>query len=402
MVMGLEDSESSIPTPPRSNDEIVIEPSDLVEEYPSVTPSGGSDEYVEITETDLAALDHEDGYGPARANTGWAHAHTSGAPGDYSRPEVSKSDTGITATAPVQQGLLFGAIGGFLAWAFQEALFQNDAPSRATQADVIAEVALWAAVIGLIVGAVLGSAEGLASRVSRKAWIGAAWGAGLGFIGGLIGGAIAQAVYGAARSNWVDSMGAQIAIRALGWAIFGLGVGLAQGAAHRKWKKAGNGLIGGAIGGFVGGVLFDPIGTVIGGGTASRMVAITVLGAAMGAAIGVVEQVRKQAWLQVVAGPLKGKQFIVYGLQTTIGSSPKCDIVLPKDPAVASVHAEIRREQNRSILTPYASGLRLDSNQVERAVPLRSGQNIGVGGTWLLYMEKRASTVTSPEMIGTR
>lgn len=377
-------------------DEIVIDVEDLHDEYPS--PSRAlSEEEVVITASDLAVLDNDVEFPPVRQGPAGAPVPLGHESYRFAPSQVKRA-SGVTTLAPIWQGLLFGAVGGFLAWAVQEAVFANEGTSSTTQSGVIAEVAIWAAIIGLILGAVLGSAEGITSRVSRKAWLGAAWGAGLGFVGGMIGGAIAQGVYGAAQESGVGSVGTQIAIRALGWGIFGLGVGLAQGGAQRKRRKAINGLVGGAVGGLVGGALFDPIGFAIGGGAMSRMVALTVLGVAMGLAVSLVEEARKEAWLQVVSGFLSGKQFILYGERTTIGSSPKCDIVLPKDQAVAPVQAVITRNRSGCILSPAAAGLKIDSVPVERPIRLRSGQRIEVGGSLLLYTERRESTASASGM----
>ena len=57
--------------------------------------------------------------------------------------------------------------------------------------------------------------------------------------------------------------------------------------------------------------------------------------------VGLVESLTKDAWLLMIVGPLKGKQFIVYKNPTRIGSSPKCEIYLFKDPAIDPFHATI-------------------------------------------------------------
>jgi hypothetical protein len=179
----------------------------------------------------------------------------------------------------------------------------------------------------------------------------------------------------------------------------GLFVGLGQGAVVRAKRKMVNGLIGGLLGGLAGGLLFDPLAQAIAfaarltggtvGGEVSRLVAIVVMGAACGTAIGLVEQVRKEAWLRIVEGPLTGKQFIVYRSPTIIGASPKCDITLALDKFVAPQHASISHQGTRYLLGDLNSptGTRVNGRPV-RTHLLRSGDRIGIGQTTLLFAER--------------
>ncbi|MGC2618200.1 MAG: FHA domain-containing protein, partial [Acidobacteriaceae bacterium] len=92
---------------------------------------------------------------------------------------------------------------------------------------------------------------------------------------------------------------------------------------------------------FAGGVIFDPISFVSHGGAVSRAVGFSLLGMATGAAMGLVESALKDRWLYVTAGPLAGKQFILYKPQTTVGSSQSCDIYLFKDSDIQPNHATL-------------------------------------------------------------
>ncbi|MGC3996282.1 MAG: RING finger protein [Anaeromyxobacter sp.] len=77
------------------------------------------------------------------------------------------------------------------------------------------------------------------------------------------------------------------------------------------------------------------------GGDLSRAVGFTVIGLTTGLMIGVVELLARDAWLKMQAGPLAGKEFVLFKNPTTIGSSPKADIYLFKDAEVEPVHALI-------------------------------------------------------------
>ena len=168
----------------------------------------------------------------------------------------------------------------------------------------------------------------------------------------------------------------------------------------RASRKIVNGLIGGAIGGFVGGFLFDPLsvlatimaqiaGATI-GGELSRMVGMTVMGACAGLAIGLVEEIRKEAWLTIITGPLTGKQFIIYRSPTIIGSSPKADICLSKDTTVAAEHACVEIEGNRYVLAHLAGATTLVNRRPIQRQALRDGDNIQVGATVFQYSTRTA------------
>jgi hypothetical protein len=96
-------------------------------------------------------------------------------------------------------------------------------------------------------------------------------------------------------------------------------------------------------------VLFDPIDRLFehvlrtGGAELSRAVGLVLIGAVAGAMIGVVELIARESWIRILTGPIAGKEFILYRNPTWIGSSPKSEIFLFKDPQVAPRHAAIHR-----------------------------------------------------------
>ena len=149
------------------------------------------------------------------------------------------------------------------------------------------------------------------------------------------------------------------------------------------------------LGGFLGGLLFDPISLIFGGilasltgevsGWLSRMVGMSVLGLCTGAAIGMVEEALKEDWLTIVAGPLKGKQFIIYRSSAIIGSSPKADICLVKDPQVAAEHARIDRDRNRCVLLDLSAGQTAVNDQLVARKQIRDGDYVTIGQTVLRY-----------------
>ncbi|MBU0609347.1 MAG: FHA domain-containing protein [Armatimonadetes bacterium] len=252
---------------------------------------------------------------------------------------------------------------------------------------------VFAAIIGVCTGLCIGVVNGIYEGNVRKLLIGGGIGLGSGLVCGAVGGIFAQIIYGFLSPDSQELTVRQIMARTIGWGIAGLAVGVGLGVAHglpaKSVKKIVNGLMGGAVGGFAGGFLFDPLGMAL-GGLGSRLLAITLIGGLSGAAIGLIEQLRKQAWLAVVGGPLTGKQFIIYNQVTTIGSSPKCDIALLKDPHIAAQHCVIEAAGAAYHVRDLGAGTTVNGRPVQRQA-LRAGDVIQIGSTALEYQDRHVS-----------
>lgn len=286
-----------------------------------------------------------------------------------------------------------GAIGGFLAWAINEPLTTDRAGDNAASAVFLSSL-IFFAITGGCIGLFLGGVEGVSALNARKAAIGGAIGLGIGAVGGALAGLLGQAAYGILGGRGDQLTLLQMFARTVGWTIAGIFIGLGQGAAGKSVKKIINGIIGGAIGGFIGGMLFDPIGVVMAisasnPGLVSRLLALVVIGAASGAAIGLIEELRKEAWLVITGGPLTGKQFILYNAATTIGSSPKCDIALLKDQYIAAQHCAIEVSGAQHTIRDLGTqtGTAVNGRPVQRQA-LRRGDTIQIGQTTLEYQDR--------------
>jgi hypothetical protein len=179
--------------------------------------------------------------------------------------------------------------------------------------------------------------------------------------------------------------------RALAWGLFGVGMGVAVAGGVRA--KMVNGVIGGGIGGTLGGLAFHWASFNITSGAAARLVGLAVIGVSIGLAIGFVERARREAWLHIASGPMVGKEFIIYTSECTLGSSPKCDVTLIKDPSIQPFHARIvsaaEAGSQRRDLDAY-DGCHVTVNGMPLAHHrLRSGDTIGIGGMALAYSERR-------------
>ncbi len=264
-------------------------------------------------------------------------------------------------------------------------------------------------VIAAIVGLFIGAADGLLSRALQRAALCGLVGLGCGLGLGLVADVFAQVLYaiGSAIVSNVDrgsigrmSTGAflmQMTSRGLAWAFAGAAMGLGQGIALRSWKLLLNGLLGGVAGALLGGLLFDPIDFLLkggdlaasGGAEVSRGVGFTLIGASTGFMIGVVELLAREAWCKMLTGPLAGKEFVLYRDPTVIGSSPKADIFLFKDPEVEPQHALVHTLGEGYELEDKGGGAGtwVNGKRVRRQ-RLANGDQIRIGKTVLAFSVK--------------
>ena len=124
-------------------------------------------------------------------------------------------------------------------------------------------------------------------------------------------------------------------------------------------------------------------------GSVSRAVGFALLGMAAGVGMGLVESALKDRWLYVVAGPLAGKQFILYKSETSIGSRQESDIYLFKDPNILPRHAVISISGARVMLR--ATGLMLWGGQPVHDRVLQDGDLLQLGRYAFRYKEKHRS-----------
>jgi Inner membrane component of T3SS, cytoplasmic domain len=283
---------------------------------------------------------------------------------------------------------LAGLVGATAGWALIEPWFvDGPGPSRAWQT-----FALIALVVTLQCVA-YGVAESIVERSPQKALTRGGLSIPLGAIFGAVISVIAGFVFLICVA-FVAGMGAQTArnpafwvARGIAWMVLGVAPGAVYGIVGLSSKKAMYGILGGVIGAGLGGMLFDPIALLTKGGAASRGVGFALLGLATGIAMGLVESALKDRWLYVTAGPLAGKQFILYKPRTVIGSDQKCDIYLFKDANVLAEHAIVEiagsRVQFRALGPSYVSG------QPARVQVLQSGNSVQIGRYAFRYSERQ-------------
>jgi hypothetical protein len=207
----------------------------------------------------------------------------------------------------------------------------------------------------------------------------------LGLVAGAIGLPLSEFLFQSAGAGYFG--------RALGWGVFGLLIGLAEGVVGKSqvWK----GMLGGLIGGALGGVLLEVVHNLLKDPLIGKASGLVLLGASVGAFISLIIVLLSRAWLEVTSGKLKGTEFILDkflhagGPAIAIGSSAlKSEIVLP-DPDIAPQHAMLTGDGKQfSVKDISLSGTFINNKKIELA-RLVNGQKIRMGNTELVYHEKR-------------
>jgi len=240
-----------------------------------------------------------------------------------------------------------------------------------------------------------GIAESTVERSVRKALLRGVLALPLGLVLGFFFYFMANIIYGIALGLCYEA-GAQTfhnpavwLARGIAWMVFGAAGGVVYGIVGQSSKKGYYGVIGGLIGAGIGGVIFDPISMLTKGGGLSRCVGFALVGLATGIGMGLVESALKDRWLYVTAGPLAGKQFILYKSETRIGSRQESDIYLFKDPAILPQHAVIQITGARVQLR--ASGPVHWAGQSIQSRVLQDGDLLQVGRYSFRYKERHRS-----------
>lgn len=293
-----------------------------------------------------------------------------------------------------------GLIGGMVA-ALIIQIFNPDNTNIQDITTAYLQSVLYTFLIGGLIGAALGAVDGFATRTLPKALAGAGIGFGVSGLTGGLSGILAEFLWNTIGEDHQVMAPNLILARGLVFAIIGIGIGAGQGASSRSVKRTLNGILGGLIGGAIGGLLFDIIGQVVGlaansafgqstflPGFAARVISIALMGLFVGLAIGLVEQVSKEAWIEIVSGMLLGKQFILYDANTVMGSSPKCSITLFKDITVSEQHSAIRNENGRFVIYSLSDRPTLVNGEAISRRQLHNRDVITVGTTSFQYSER--------------
>jgi pSer/pThr/pTyr-binding forkhead associated (FHA) protein len=297
--------------------------------------------------------------------------------------------------------MVFGAVGGVLAWFVNEPFISDDI----TRAVDWGEIARFGSLSGLFIGAMIGLATGLSLGTGKHILRAVALGAGVGAIGGWVGLTVGQILFGVLGAT-VPLLGLIVG-RILGWSAFGALIGLSEGLIARSPKRILNGLLGGAIGGALGGALFDflafTLGSVFGfalraegeAGAPSRAVGLTLIGAGIGLFIGLLEWLTRAAWVRVLYGRNEGKDYPIDRDGAYLGRDELADVPLRGDPQVAPRHAEIRMDGGGYVLIPLAP-MAVNGQPISAPVELNDGDLLQIGSFRVQFQLREGQAARAP------
>jgi hypothetical protein len=244
--------------------------------------------------------------------------------------------------------------------------------------------------IGVCIGFAVGATEGLiASRSLKRILRGGRWGAVLGAAGGFAGLVIGELIFNLA--------GGGVWPRALGWALFGMCVGASDGVAQQMTTKIRYGVLGGLLGGLIGGATFEglvPVLRALGGQAVAvswgGALGLIILAACIGFLVGLVEVLLRKSWLFFLTGRLEGQTRTLDSSRPhTIGSADTCTIVVPNDPSIQPIHAEISFADGDFLIQPRDGQvvIRRETSDlpVSGATPLQPGDRVLLGETRMVF-----------------
>lgn len=307
-------------------------------------------------------------------------------------PAPQPVDVGGPATAPtlgtrlgantvivgVVAGVVSGAVGSVVAKLVNDGFI----PDRTD----IHEGVL-AAVVGTLLGFLLAAWPDLSVGAVGRGLREGAIGASVGGLAALVALGVADTVYDAVGAD-ADEDGESLALPLwLAWVIIGTlagaGLGLRGGT-----RKVVNGALGGFAGGALGGLLYIQLAGDEAAEFGPQTLAVILTTTGIAVAIGLVERIRREAWLQIVAGPLSGKEFILYRDQVVIGSTAAADIVVTKDQHILPVHARLLRSPDQTVVRAEPGASVMVNGRPTMNARIRHGDTLEVGSTQILYSER--------------
>ncbi len=303
---------------------------------------------------------------------------------------------------------LAGLAGGLIAWGTHEP-FYSDRESM-TPLPFINDFLLFGPVAAFI-GLFIGVSYGLSNRNVKQALYCGVVGLGVGLGATVVTTFAANWLYNITATMAVTMSGArhdgiyqprgvaffvQTCGRGIAWAIVATGGGVGLGISLKSPHRILNGLAGALVGGLLGGLLFDPIDRFIYGwgeeAATSRGIGIAAIGLLVGFFVGLFENISKEAWFQMLRGPLAGKQFILFKSPMVVGSAPKCDIYIFKDPVIEPCHASITKTGTKYLLRDEGTeaGTFVNGRRIDRYI-LQPDDFVTIGEAVLKYHERHQS-----------
>lgn len=274
---------------------------------------------------------------------------------------------------------LTGALGALAAWFVLDVVLQIQID------DPYQDSALNGAMVGLAVGIAI---NGFAGLIEFKFWPvmrGILIGMTAGLAGGALGLLFGELLY--------QQFGQSNILRIVGWAIFGLFLGLADGLLARSPRRILYAGLGGLLGGLMGGIASLLLWRFTDLPNTSRALGYALLGALVGLFIGLLPTVLRNALsyasLKVISsGRNEGKERLIDKTRILIGSNARCDLPLYGDPEIAEQHAVIEQLGGQFVLQPLGDSIvAINDHSVTQSV-LQNEDQFQIGSETLIFRKK--------------
>jgi hypothetical protein len=315
--------------------------------------------------------------------------------------ELRKSSAGLIAILILSGA---GLLGGLVAFVMEKLVF--DGLKLIPDENVTAINLTFTFILAFFIGITVSLIDAFSSRVASKALIAGAIAVPSSIILSLVLGGIANALYTSSQESRYEEALRRVAQgqseetvlqwyqasnhfpRGLAWLFVGLAAGLTVGIASKSPKRAGLTAIGGSVGGFLGGFVFDFMPQDL--EWLAQSFGICLTGLLIGSSMALLEQAARTQWIDIVAGGMAGKQFILYKSEVIIGSSPQADITLIKDSAIAPRHARIFNQGGRTVLESLNPGMPcMVEGVADMRFYLEDTNTITLGSTQIRFRERK-------------
>lgn len=283
--------------------------------------------------------------------------------------------------------LCLGALGGAMLWP----LVLSIQSAQTAFPNYLVFLMVQGMLLGLIFGSIFGSFEGIVVSSRIKALKGIALGAVAGLAAGALGILIGQYfLFSAAESvikGWTTGKKAGLVIvSGASWAITGVFVSMIEGLRASSPRKLFAGLAGGITGGLTGGILLELLRQNNPDNPVALLAGLMLFGLALSAFYTFFENSFSWGSIKVLNGPLKDKEYLLVKSRMSIGSDPKCDIVLSDYANVRPVHAYISIKKGKITLTRADSDAKLTVNDVAEAEKILRREDVfSVGNAKFIY-----------------
>lgn len=326
---------------------------------------------------------------PGAAKAGaWSTAVTNAA-ASVESAEVGVSVVGRLGRTSMIAGACAGFVSGCLAVALQTLVRDSVEPRF--------QAGLLVVFVGMLLGGLLASWQDLTAKswgsAVRRFLVGALVVGAFGLLAVLLANAVFQGL---------ADRGALVRPQVLGlvWAIVAAAIGLGLGVGvQRSPRAAVSGFLGGALGGFVGGLILrtttalyvDPRGTVfVDYATIKGVLTVACTAAVIGWSIGLTERVTRRAWLTMIEGELRGREWTLDRRVAKVGMGYGADVRLPPLAGIEPLHVRVERASTGALLTPLAP-TKVNGQPVDGATSVADGDVIEIGGCYMRYDARRPS-----------